>query len=487
MEEKDIKSEAEKNQTKSENTVVREGGDTIPGPTEGVEENTTIVHFPDGSSKVTIEKRYFEAHYEEVTNVGVNGKDAEGNEVQHITVKVEDIENQLAQESSGNIRRFDKDTLTAVIYKETTLRVETIETYVGVPVVVGGVPGSGTGDTGGSGNDEKKDNSKEKKEKAKKVLKKFAPLLIIPIIIPIILRGCEGRDDYPNPDPIPDENEIEETLPDNNPDPKPGENDPTPGNPDPIPGDNDPTPDVPEPEIIRIEKEFTIDYYNLENPYLYMEALTNAVGQEGITANVLSYQAALHGDNYDCYEHFDDETRSSEGQSDFVKIEQQIAEKLEVIKDPNATSQEKSSAIDELLKMNSTVKEIYENNQKFVEEQAKKFEEHSTSFEDSNTSNEVAIINETVDEFNKGLKLVEENIASLSTLQQLYKDGYDLSFDISENARSDQRISVEGIRELIVNVPALEVQKATSELTNQAEKELVVAEFEMDVDDFDGR
>lgn len=207
---------------------------------------------------------------------------------------------------------------------------------------------------------------------------------------------------------------------------------------------NDIVVDVPTQKTI-IE-EINSQYYDIDSPYMFMEGIVNASGQEGMTANYVNEDYVLNGEYYNSDKQFEYEQRASSGQDKFEQMEKEVDENLEILTNSESTQNEKAEAARKLLEINQTIEKIYQDNLEFIESQAESFENSSKAFEDSNTESEIKVIRETIDEYKENLGLTTENIANMGQIVKLTQDGYSISISDQENKRGDYTISGDAVK-----------------------------------------
>lgn len=193
-------------------------------------------------------------------------------------------------------------------------------------------------------------------------------------------------------------------------------------------------------------------HYNIDSPYVYMEGVVNAEGQEGMTANVLDGNHAMYGQYYDCSEQFDAEERASKGQVEFEQLEEQLKENMKILTSEESTQEEKSEAAKNALDINQRIEQIYTENLGFINSQAAGFEKSTLAYEDQNSQAELAVIRETIDEYKENLGLTAENVGVLEQIVSLSNDGYTLEIKGDENARGDYTISGQAMKEIAEEV-----------------------------------
>ena len=202
------------------------------------------------------------------------------------------------------------------------------------------------------------------------------------------------------------------------------------------------------PSIQTINESINGQYYDIDSPYPYMEGLTNAVGQEGMTANAIHGDYIFDGKYYDANVQFENEERSSSGQEEFSRMEQEIDENMEKLTSSDATEKEKYEAAKKVLDINRHIKEIYTANLEFVEDEAEKFGNLSDTFKDTNTDAEKLVVKSTVDKYKENLGLTNENITTLSQIVQLVDEGYSIEISSKEDQREDYTITVDAIKKV---------------------------------------
>lgn len=277
----------------------------------------------------------------------------------------------------------------------------------------------------------------EKKSQQEKKKPKFKSKYLIPIILPLLLVGL-GLCRSCSKEPLP------------------------------------PTPDY---ATVMSVKDIDLDYYGPDNPYVYLESLTNAAGQEGLTAN-LHEGTSWVGNNYDCNQQFEDEKASSEGQQNFTQVAQQIDEQMDILLDANASQADKCDAARKLLEINQGLSSIFKDNIELAERKVAEFKSSSEAFEDLNTANEVAVIQQTLELYKDCAELCEENIVTMQQILTLDRDGYEIDIGGKENSRGDYKITGEAKKEVVVTSSeigeATEGVSAKSQL--EAENELINAQ-----------
>ena len=251
-------------------------------------------------------------------------------------------------------------------------------------------------------------NANEEKEKGEKG--KFKAKYLVPILVPLVLigaiKGCTNSKDVPV-------------------DIKTGET---------------------------IVQQINGQYYDVESPYIFMEGVTNAAGQEGLTANELEDGNTLHGNYYDADEQFKNEEQASMGQDEFSQMEEEVNECMKTLTSSDASQQEKNEAAKKALDINQKIEKIYTDNLSFVEKEAKQFEESSEAFKDSHTDSEIDVIRATIDEYKENLGLTTSNVTMLAQIVELTEDGYSIDVKGESNQRGDYSISGEAIKKVAESV-----------------------------------
>lgn len=306
---------------------------------------------------------------------------------------------------------------------------------------------------------QKKQKDEEEKKKPKFKLKYLIPIPLVLLLLLGVAKSC-GRyqNEIPVPPSPPDIEYVETMKPE------------TPGN---------EFLESIEPETKTLIEDLSFDYYNADNPYVYLESLTNAAGQEGMTANAHEGYVWV-GDNYDCNQQFEDEKASSEGQQNFTQIAQQIDEQMEILLDANASQADKCDAARNLLEINQGLSSIFKENIELAERKTAEFKSSSEAYADSNTASEIAVIEETLALYKECADLCEENIATMQQILALDRDGYEIDISGQNNSRGDYKIMGEAKKEVVItpgeikevtgDVPAANQLDAENELINAQEK-----------------
>ena len=204
---------------------------------------------------------------------------------------------------------------------------------------------------------------------------------------------------------------------------------------------------VPVPEPKKIVEQIDFQYNDIDSPHIFMEAVTNAKGQEGMTAEKLNNDENMfEGKYYNSDQQFEDEKRASTGQEDFEKMEVELDECFEVLSNPQSTQEEKAEAAKNALNINMQIEKIYEDNLEFIENGGKSFEDSSNEFKDSNTEAEIKVIRATIDEYKENHALTTENVNNLAQIVMLTEEGYDIDVSMIENTRGDYSISGEAVK-----------------------------------------
>ncbi len=248
-----------------------------------------------------------------------------------------------------------------------------------------------------------KQNGEEKKEKQEDKEKKFNPKRLIPIVIvPLLLlslaKGCSKEVEQP----------IFETIPIN--------------------------------EIV----------YQIDNPYPIIEGIVNSYGQEGMTANAREGQV-FEGNHYSSASQFEAEKRASEGTLGFEQMQKEIDENLEILTNPNSGQQEKEMAAKRLLELSEEAKQEFLDNEDFAKTYAEKFAESSLAYKDSNTENEIITVDQMVENYMSELGLSSLNVESIQNIVDAFEQGYELDLEGKELADGDFIITGEGVREVAEN------------------------------------
>ena len=265
--------------------------------------------------------------------------------------------------------------------------------------------------------------------------KKFVPTAIaagfgtgiILIAIPIFARGCQNTEKTgPTPEPTSVVERTEPTMP------EPSEQ----------------TIEI----MVREEKPFDIEFYDINNPYEILEGIINSAGQEGLTANNIEGDS-FEGNLYNANEQFEAENRASEGVEEFKQIKIEIYQNLQILTDPSKSNDDKKIAVQRLVKLNTEVETIFSKNEEFAEEYAKRFEEASRAFEDTNTEKEIIAVNGMVENFKSEIGLSSHNISEINLINQLLEQGYELDIKNAEkDLRGTWEISGEAIKDVIKKV-----------------------------------
>ena len=196
-----------------------------------------------------------------------------------------------------------------------------------------------------------KQNGEEKKEKQTNKEKKFdakrlVPIVIVPLLLLSLARGCSKEVEQP----------IFESIPIN--------------------------------EIV----------YQVDNPYPILEGIVNSYGQEGMTANAMEGNA-FKGDHYISGQQADAEQRASEGTLGFEQMQDEIDKNLEILTNANTTQEEKETAAKRLLELSENARQEFLDNEEFAKTYAEKFEEASLAYKDSNTENEIITVDQMVENY----------------------------------------------------------------------------------------
>lgn len=280
-----------------------------------------------------------------------------------------------------------------------------------------------------------KQNGEEKKEKQTNKEKKFdakrlVPIVIVPLLLLSLAKGCSKEVEQP----------IFESIPIN--------------------------------EIV----------YQVDNPYPILEGIVNSYGQEGMTANAMEGNA-FKGDHYISGQQADAEQRASEGTLGFEQMQDEIDKNLEILTNSNTTQEEKETAAKRLLELSENARQEFLDNEEFAKTYAEKFEEASLAYKDSNTENEIITVDQMVENYMSELGLSSLNVEAIQNIVDAFEEGYELDLEGKELADGDFVITGDGIREVAekegVNQSAWQKfknflkgdkEKTTNKDTNEFEK-----------------
>ncbi len=248
-----------------------------------------------------------------------------------------------------------------------------------------------------------KQNGEAKKEKQENKEKKFdakrlVPIVIVPLLLLSLAKGCSKEVDQP----------IFETIPIN--------------------------------EIV----------YQVDNPYPILEGIVNSYGQEGMTANAMEGNA-FRGDHYISGQQADAEQRASEGTLGFEQMQDEIDKNLEILTNANTTQEEKETAAKRLLELSENARQEFLDNEEFAKTYAEKFEEASLAYKDSNTENEIITVDQMVENYMSELGLSNLNVEAIQNIVDAFEEGYELDLGGKELADGDFIITGEGVREVAEN------------------------------------
>ena len=280
-----------------------------------------------------------------------------------------------------------------------------------------------------------KQNGEEKKEKQTNKEKKFdakrlVPIVIVPLLLLSLAKGCSKEVEQP----------IFESIPIN--------------------------------EIV----------YQVDNPYPILEGIVNSYGQEGMTANAMEGNA-FKGDHYISGQQADAEQRASEGTLGFEQMQDEIDKNLEILTNANTTQEEKETAAKRLLELSENARQEFLDNEEFAKAYAEKFEEASLAYKDSNSENEIITVDQMVENYMSELGLSSLNVEAIQNIVDAFEEGYELDLEGKELADGDFVITGDGIREVAekegVNQSAWQKfknflkgdkEKTTNKDTNEFEK-----------------
>ncbi len=280
-----------------------------------------------------------------------------------------------------------------------------------------------------------KQNGEEKKEKQTNKEKKFdakrlVPIVIVPLLLLSLAKGCSKEVEQP----------IFESIPIN--------------------------------EIV----------YQVDNPYPILEGIVNSYGQEGMTANAMEGNA-FKGDHYISGQQADAEQRASEGTLGFEQMQDEIDKNLEILTNANTTQEEKETAAKRLLELSENARQEFLDNEEFAKTYAEKFEEASLAYKDSNSENEIITVDQMVENYMSELGLSSLNVEAIQNIVDAFEEGYELDLEGKELADGDFVITGDGIREVAekegVNQSAWQKfknflkgdkEKTTNKDTNEFEK-----------------
>ena len=280
-----------------------------------------------------------------------------------------------------------------------------------------------------------KQNGEEKKEKQTNKEKKFdakrlVPIVIVPLLLLSLAKGCSKEVEQP----------IFESIPIN--------------------------------EIV----------YQVDNPYPILEGIVNSYGQEGMTANAMEGNA-FKGDHYISGQQADAEQRASEGTLGFEQMQDEIDKNLEILTNANTTQEEKETAAKRLLELSENARQEFLDNEEFAKTYAEKFEEASLAYKDSNSENEIITVDQMVENYMSELGLSYLNVEAIQNIVDAFEEGYELDLEGKELADGDFVITGDGIREVAekegVNQSAWQKfknflkgdkEKTTNKDTNEFEK-----------------
>lgn len=242
--------------------------------------------------------------------------------------------------------------------------------------------------------------------------KKFSPKALIPILLPLVLvgavKGCTSKD-------VKDAKMDVQTTK-------------------------------------KIVEQINSEIYNVDSPYVSMESLVNAKGQEGMTANAIDGDIVLDGKYYNCDKQYSLEKQASSGQAEFEQMKDEMDKNMEVLTSSDASQSEKAEAAKKALEINKKVQTIYKDNLEFVEKQSKDFEKSSKAFKDSNTDAEIKVVEATVNEYKNNLNLTDENVANLYQFVELNDAGYTIDVEGEADSRGDYQITGDAVKEVAEQV-----------------------------------
>ena len=198
----------------------------------------------------------------------------------------------------------------------------------------------------------------------------------------------------------------------------------------------------------KIVQQINSEIYNVDSPYISMEGLVNAKGQEGMTANAIDGEKVLDGKYYNCDKQYSLETQASSGQVEFEKMQDEMNKNMEILTSSDANQFEKADAAKKALDINKKVQTIYKENLEFVEKQSEDFENSSKAFKDSNTDAEIKVVEATVNEYKNNLYLTDENVANLYQFVELNKEGYTINVGGEIDSRGDYQLTGDAVKEV---------------------------------------
>lgn len=247
-------------------------------------------------------------------------------------------------------------------------------------------------------NGEEKTKNEDNKEKKFDAKRRLVPIVLVPLLLLSLAKGCSKEVEQP----------IYETIPMN--------------------------------EIV----------YQIDNPYPILEGLVNSYGQEGMTANALEGYT-FNGDHYSSTDQFEAETKASEGTLRFEQMQNEIDENLEILTNSNTTQEEKEIAARRLLELSESASKDFVNNEEFAKTYAEKFKDATLAYKDSNSENEIATIDQMVENYMAELGLSAANVESIQKIVDAFEQGYELSLEGKELADGDFIITGKGVREVAEN------------------------------------
>ena len=91
---------------------------------------------------------------------------------------------------------------------------------------------------------------------------------------------------------------------------------------------------------------------------------------------------------------------------------------------------------------------ICNNDEEFAKTYAEKFKDATLAYEDSNSENEIATIDQMVENYMTELGLSSSNVESIKNIVDAFEQGYELNLEGKELADGDFIITGQGVREV---------------------------------------
>ena len=206
----------------------------------------------------------------------------------------------------------------------------------------------------------------------------------------------------------------------------------------------EPVPDDPRPAyVVEYKTENTKaveEFIQTQNPGMTEHHVSQAVGQEQLIGEKNGHHI------YDWQKQASSEQTAIDTYEQIQEIDSQIYDAFEVLKSDEATAEEKAEAWSKLEQLNARKLQITNDSKEEILQGVEGFEEASRKTEDERTDEEIALLQSTMEDYERMKASLEANSEMFQRVNELNQQGYSFDIEVVDRPDGDRFLTLDGER-----------------------------------------